>query len=160
VAGQQPQPAQPGAARARRIHHVGITVGQLDRSLAFYHDLLGLDVIGISDDEDVAAVVGLPGARARIADLDVGDGQLIELLEYRSAGSGGRAPGPDTAGGCHLSLQVGDLRAALSRMAGAGFLPMGEPAELSGGVWQDCTAAYLRDPDGVIVELIEKGTGG
>ena len=42
----------------------------------------------------------------------------------------------------------------------AGFLPMGEPAELSGGVWQDCTAVYLRDPDGVIVELIEKGTGG
>jgi catechol 2,3-dioxygenase-like lactoylglutathione lyase family enzyme len=55
---------------------------------------------------------------------------------------------------------VGDLRAALSRMAEAGFLPMGEPAELSGGVWQDCIAVYLRDPDGVIVELIEKGTGG
>jgi catechol 2,3-dioxygenase-like lactoylglutathione lyase family enzyme len=159
VAGNQEQPARPGGWPARRIHHVGITVGQLDRSLAFYRDLLGLSVIGISDDEDVAAIVGLPGARARIADLDAGDGQLIELLEYGSASASGRAPGPDAAGGCHLCLQVGDLRSALSRLAGAGFLPMGEPAELSGGVWQDCTAVYLRDPDGVIVELIEKGAG-
>jgi catechol 2,3-dioxygenase-like lactoylglutathione lyase family enzyme len=142
----------------RRIHHVGITVGQLDRSLAFYRDLLGLDVIGLSDDEDVGAVVGLPGARARIADLDAGDGQIIELLEYGSAKGAVPVHGPDVAGTCHLSLQVGGLGSALSRLAGAGFRPMGEPAELSGGgVWQDCTAVYLRDPDGFIVELIEKG---
>jgi catechol 2,3-dioxygenase-like lactoylglutathione lyase family enzyme len=158
VAEYQEQRAQPGGWSARRIHHVGITVAQLDRSLAFYRDLLGLSVIGISD-EDVAAIVGLPGARARIADLDAGNGQIIELLEYSSAGGSGRAPGPEAAGGCHLCLQVGDLGSALSRLAGAGFLPMGEPAELSGGVWQDCTAVYLRDPDGVIVELIEKGAG-
>lgn len=149
--------AQPGGCGVRRIHHVGITVGQLERSLAFYRDLLGLKVIGLSGDEDVAAVVGLPGARVRAADLDAGNGQVIELLEYSLAHRGGNAPGPDAAGSCHFSLQVAELRPALSRLAAAGVTPLGEPAELSGGgVWQDCTAVYLRDPDGVIVELIEK----
>ncbi len=144
----------------RRIHHLGITVAQLDRSLAFYRDLLGLGVLGISADEDVGAIVGLPGARVRVADLDAQDGQIIELLEYRSAGGDPSARGPDTVGSCHLSLQVADLRSVLARLAAAGFMPVGEPAKLHGGVWQDCTVVYVRDPDGVFVELIEKDAGG
>jgi catechol 2,3-dioxygenase-like lactoylglutathione lyase family enzyme len=161
VPAHQEQRGQPDGCCVRRIHHVGITVGQLDRSLAFYRDLLGMNVIGLSDDEDVGPIVGLPGARVRAADLDAGNGQIIELLEYGSADGDGRAPGPDTVGGCHLSLQVGELRSVLSRLASAGFLPVGEPAELSGGgVWQNCTAVYLRDPDGVIIELIQRGAGG
>ena len=145
----------------RRIHHVGITVAQLDRSLVFYRDLLGMRVVGLCDDEDVGAIVGLPGGRARIADLDAGNGQILELLEYLSANGDGRAHGPDWVGTCHISLQVGDLSSALSRLASAGFPPVGEPAKLAGGgVWQDCTVVYLRDPDGVFVELIEGGAGG
>ncbi len=144
----------------RRIHHVGITVAQLDRSLVFYRDLLGMRVIELTDDEDVGAIVGLPGGRARIADLDAGNGQILELLEYLSAtGDGdGRAHRPDLAGTCHISLQVDDLTAALARLASAGFPPVGAPAKLAGGgVWQDCTVVYLRDADGVFVELIEAG---
>ena len=73
----------------------------------------------------------------------------------------GAPHGPDTVGSCHLSLQVADLRSALSRLAGGGFRPAGQPARLTeGGVWQDCTVVYLRDPDGVFVELIERGAGG
>lgn len=144
----------------RRIHHVGITVAQLDQSLVFYRDLLGLRVVGRCEDEDVGAIVGLPGARVRIADLDAGNGQILELLEYLSANGDGCAHGPDLAGTCHISLQVDDLSSALSRLAIAGFPPVGEPSKLAGGgVWQDCTAAYLRDPDGVFVELIERGEG-
>jgi catechol 2,3-dioxygenase-like lactoylglutathione lyase family enzyme len=145
----------------QRIHHVGITVAQLDRSLGFYRDLLGMRVIGRNDDEDVGAIVGLPGARARIADLDAGNGQVLELLEYLSATEAGHAHRPDLPGSCHVGLQVRDLTSALARLAGAGFLPAGEPARLAdGGVWQDCTVVYLRDPDGVFVELIERDASG
>jgi catechol 2,3-dioxygenase-like lactoylglutathione lyase family enzyme len=139
-----------------RIHHVGITVAELDRSLVFYRDLLGLGVLGLSEDEDIGAIVGLPGARARIADLDAGNGQIVELLEYASARRGDRPPGPDLAGSCHLSLQVGELAPALARLAEGGFLPVGPPVRLAGaGVWQGCTVVYLRDPDGFLVELLE-----
>jgi catechol 2,3-dioxygenase-like lactoylglutathione lyase family enzyme len=148
----------------RGIHHVGITVRELERSLAFYRDLLGAVVIGLSDDVDVAAVVGLPGARARIADLDIGGGQILELLEYRPtapADNARDANRPDTIGTCHVSLRVADLDQALARVARAGFAPIGEAVRLDeGGIWQDCVVVYLHDPDGVIVELLQQGSSG
>jgi lactoylglutathione lyase len=153
-----PQPEHDAAAgdRAVRIHHVGVTVAQLERSLAFYRDLLGFRVIGISDDEDIGAITGVAGARARIADLDAGGGQILELTEYVPAGRGDPGLGPDTAGSCHLSFQVGDLRSALARLARAGVAPIGETTLLEGGeIWQGCTVACVRDPDRVAIELIE-----
>jgi lactoylglutathione lyase len=142
--------------RVRGIHHVGITVADLDRSLAFYRDLLGMRVIGISV-EAVGEIVGLPGASARIADLDAGGGQLLELIDY-GTGAGDASPrDPDAVGSCHVSIEVDDLTGALERLAGAGHLPMGEVTELSlGGVWEGCTIAYLRDPDGVVIELLQR----
>jgi len=152
---------EPDAYRVRRVHHVGITVARLDRSLAFYRDLLGMTVLGLSDDEDVGAIVGITGARVRAADLDAGDGQVLELLEYDSDNAKSYSHGPDTVGSCHLSLQVGDLSSVLSRLASAGFMPMGEVVALSdGGVWEGCKVVYLRDPDNVIIELIERGPDG
>ncbi len=137
------------------IHHVGITVGDLDRSLIFYRDLLQMRVIGISV-EAVGEIVGNPGASARIADLDAGGGQLLELIDY-GTGSGDRTPrDPDAVGGCHVSIEVDDLNDALARLAAAGHRPMGEVTELElGGVWRGCTIAYLRDPDGVVLELLQ-----
>jgi catechol 2,3-dioxygenase-like lactoylglutathione lyase family enzyme len=143
--------------QVRGIHHVGITVGDLDRSLAFYRDLLGMRVIGLSV-ETVGSIVGLSGASARIADLAAGGGRILELIDYGSGVVDAPPRGPDAVGSCHVSFEVGDLRAALVRLASAGHSTMGDVTELSpGGVWQDCTIAYLRDPDGVIVELLERG---
>jgi catechol 2,3-dioxygenase-like lactoylglutathione lyase family enzyme len=145
--------------RPVRLHHVGVTVGHLERSLAFYRDLLGFRVIGISDDEDVSAIIGVPGARARIADLDAGNGQILELTKYDPPSRAEPGRGPITAGSCHLSFQVGDLRSALARLARAGVVPIGETTLLKDGeIWQGCTVACLRDPDRVTIELIELPT--
>jgi len=153
-------PRAPASERVRRIHHLGITVADLDRSLAFYRDLLGMRVIGISEGEEVGSIVGVPGATARIADLDAGAGQLLELLDYGAGRVDAPVPGPDAPGSCHVSFEVRDLDAALARLASAGHPTMGGVTHLSlGGVWQDCMIAYLRDPDGVIVELIAHDPG-
>lgn len=167
------QQAAPASEPVRRIHHVGITVADLDRSLGFYRDLLGMRVLDLTEAEDVGAIVGVPGATARIADLDTGDGRLLELLDYGTGPAGAQPPGPDAAGTCHVSFQVADLDAALAWLASAGHPTLGEPIRLGGGggyekggpgapighgLWQDCTVAYLRDPDGVIVELLEQGS--
>ena len=144
--------------RVRGIHHVGITVADLDRSLDFYRDQLGMRVVGLSV-EAVGSIVGLPGASARIADLDAGNGQLLELIDYGTAAPSPEAapPRPDTVGSCHVSVEVDDLSGALARLASAGQQPMGEVTELSlGGVWEGCTIAYVRDPDGVVIELLER----
>jgi catechol 2,3-dioxygenase-like lactoylglutathione lyase family enzyme len=135
---------------------VGITIANLDRSLSFYRDLLGMRVIGLSV-EAVGSIVGMPGASARIADLDAGGGQLLELIDYGNGTAAATPQSPDAVGSCHVSIQVDDLNEVLARLASAGHQPMGEVTELSlGGVWEGCTIAYLRDPDGVVIELLER----
>ncbi len=133
VAREQNAPTRPNV---RGIHHVGITVADLDRSLRFYRDLLGMRVIGVSV-EAVGAIVGMPGASARIADLDAGGGQLLELIDYGTGSADAAPPGPDAVGSCHVSIQLEDLSGALARLASAGHGPMGDVTELSlGGVWR------------------------
>ena len=53
------------------LHHVGITVSDLDRSLAFYRGLLGLHIEARAVDVAAEDVTGIPGARVSIADLDL-----------------------------------------------------------------------------------------
>ena len=67
------------------IDHVGITVSDLDRSLQFYRDLLGLTVLdrATEGDPDLAAIVGLEAVEVSIADLATGDGRILELLHAR-----------------------------------------------------------------------------
>jgi len=66
----------------RRIDHVGVTVSDLERALAFYCGVLGLRLLGTTtlDDPGVAALLGLDRARVTIADLDSGDGRVVELI--------------------------------------------------------------------------------
>ena len=67
-----------------RLDHCGVTVGDLDRSLRFYHGLLGLPVRaqGEADGPHLEAITGLAGARVRFADLDAGGGRVVELVQY------------------------------------------------------------------------------
>ena len=51
------------------LHHVGITVSDLDRSLAFYRGLLGLHIEARAVDVAAEDVTGIPGALCSIADL-------------------------------------------------------------------------------------------
>ena len=72
--------------RRRAAGPRGVTVRDLDRSLRFYGDLLGLPVRARGEDDgpQLAAITGLDGARVRFADLDAGGGRLVELLQYLS----------------------------------------------------------------------------
>ena len=69
------------------LHHVGITVKDLDASICFYHDVLGLQFSNEPspwfDGEGLGQAVGVPGAALRQVSLLLGD-VTLELLEYKS----------------------------------------------------------------------------
>ena len=70
-----------------RIHHTGYTVSDLDRSVAFYRDLLGCEVIAEQEKQGgyLAAIVGYPDAHVRMAHLRVpGSEHVVELFQYLS----------------------------------------------------------------------------
>jgi catechol 2,3-dioxygenase-like lactoylglutathione lyase family enzyme len=67
------------------LHHTGLTVRDLDRSLAFYRDVLGMEVLFEQEKQGgyLAAIVGYPEAHVRMAHLAFpGDGHRVELFQY------------------------------------------------------------------------------
>ena len=96
---------------ASGIDHVGVTSSNLERSLAFYCDLLGMIVIdqGVEESAEMARLLGVDGVAFEFADLDSGDGRVFELLRYRRPeGTAAPAPRPFDPGTPHLAVRVAD----------------------------------------------------
>lgn len=136
------------------LHHASLTVADLDRSLHFYRDLLGVPVREQVDAaaETFAAVSGEPVQQVRIADLDLGDGRVLELIENRAD------PAPGDHRGSHIAFQVDDIVATHRRLVRAGVKARSKPQPLgpeAGRHWAGCIVVYLTDPDGATVELVQ-----
>src|SRR6266567_4416359 len=106
--------------RVLGAHHTSFTVADLGRSIEFFRDRLGLEVIARRQvrDDYFAAIVGLPGAVVEAALLRVpGSSHHVELFEYLSPRGVAVEPRPCDSGSCHLSLLVDDLPALYERLA-------------------------------------------
>jgi catechol 2,3-dioxygenase-like lactoylglutathione lyase family enzyme len=144
----------------RGIHHTGYTISDLDRSLHFYRDLLGLEVIATQEKLGgyLAAIVGYPDAHVRMAHLRVpGSAHVVELFEYLAPP--GARPGriePRVVGASHQCLLVDDLPAAYERLRAAGVDTfVSGPVEVDTGINRGGYGLYVRDPDGIPVELFQ-----
>lgn len=149
-------------AEVTGLHHTCYTVSSLDRSVAFYRDLLGCEVIATQEKEGgyLAAIVGYPDAHVRMAHLRVPGGEhVIELFEYLVP-EGGRADvEPRNVGASHLCFLVDDLPGLYERLRGRGVAFASPPVEVDTGVNRGGYALYLGDPDGITVELFQPPAG-
>ncbi len=146
----------------RRLDHVSVTVADLDRSLAFYHGLLEMPILGRGEERggEVETITGLHDAWFKYADLDAGTGQLLELLQYLSPAGVPHRPNLADPGSGHLGIRVDDLDGLLRRVRESGLTPRSAPVVLSGPAWwAGARCVYLADPDGVTVELVERPSG-
>lgn len=146
-------------AEAKRLHHTGFTVSDLDRSLAFYGDLLGFEVVMRQEKRGgyLAAIVGYPEADVRMAHVELPDSDhRLELFQYVVPEPLSAEIEPRTIGPTHVCLIVTDLSALCARLQEAGvdsfFSP---PVEVDTGANAGGLALYLRDPDGIILELFQ-----
>jgi catechol 2,3-dioxygenase-like lactoylglutathione lyase family enzyme len=144
---------------ARTIHHTGYTVSDLDRSVRFYRDCLGLEVVAQQEKEGgyLAAIVGYPDAHVKMAHLRVpGADHLVELFEYLSPESQQQQIEPRIVGTAHLCFVVDDLPAVHARLEDAGVDTfVSPPVEVDTGINTGGYGLYLRDPDGILVELFQ-----
>ncbi len=104
----------------------------------------------------LAKVVGYDGAHVRMAQLQFpGGGHRIELFEYvdpRPRGDGGE---PRDVGVTHVCLAVDDLRALYARMRATGLESYSEPVLVDTGANAGGLCVYVRDPDGITLELFQ-----
>jgi catechol 2,3-dioxygenase-like lactoylglutathione lyase family enzyme len=140
------------------IHHTGYTVSDLERSVAFYRDLLGLEVIAQQEKQGgyLAAIVGYPDAHVRMAHLRLpGDEHIVELFQYIAPAGITPEIEPKNVGNSHLCLLTDDLHRDYQRLAAAGVSFVSPPVEVDTGINTGGYALYLRDPDGIVVELFQ-----
>lgn len=138
-----------------KIRHTGIVVADMQRSLPFYRDLLGLEVWADFHDESpyVQAVTGVEGAKVWMVKLKAGDGVSIELLQYLSHPQDVPVAVRACDVGCnHVALQVDDLDSLYKKLSAAGIEFHTPPALSPDG---SAKVTYCRDPEGVILELVE-----
>lgn len=142
-------------------NHTSFTVSSLDRSVEFFVKALGFELLSRAprDPEIIARITGVAGADIEVAYVQ-GPGHRLELIEYRAPNDKGRVRSlPCDTGFAHIAFDVDDIGAAIAAAAAHGVLPIGEPVPIDQGPNRGGSVVYLRDPDGVTIEFIEKPGG-
>jgi catechol 2,3-dioxygenase-like lactoylglutathione lyase family enzyme len=144
----------------KAVHHVGLVVRDLDRSIYFYHDLLALPFANEPtpwfEGPDLEKGVGVPGARLRQVSLWVGTHSTMELIEYANRPASSIVPVPNNyLGAAHVCFKVDDVRATKAELESKGVrfysdVNVVDEGPLAGWRW-----VYFSDPDGLALELVE-----
>ncbi len=146
--------------RVLGTNHTSFTVSDLERSLGFMRDCLGFEVISKAprDPALVSRVTGVAGAEMMIAFLKA-PGHTLELIEYRApADKGAVKARPCDTGFAHIAFIEDDAVAATAAAEGYGVLPISAPVTIDQGPNKGRKVVYLRDWDGITIELIEVAT--
>lgn len=140
----------------KRFDHVGITVADLDATVAFFVGL-GLEVEGrmFIEGEFVDTVIGIPDSRSEIAMLRPPDGGTG--LELSSFTRPDHTPGSSAAMSTELGLrnvafEVDDIQGIVDRLAADGYGLVGGIGQYE-DMWR---MAYVRGPEGIIVAIAER----
>jgi catechol 2,3-dioxygenase-like lactoylglutathione lyase family enzyme len=161
------------------VHHVSLTVTDLERTVAFYRDVVGMRLVGRKhrQAEDLGtallgagaegeagatavagAAAGPPGA-ARAAEILIADmefgGARVEFIQYVSPATTPYPGDPSVAGSAHIAILTHDIESEFSRLQAAGVrfhTPVRTVRDPDRPEWRWC---YFRDPDGICVELVE-----
>ena len=141
------------------VEHFSFTVSNIEAALHFFCDLLGLHATPIAEIEhnEVRKIVGMPDARLRISVVQVPGGANIELIEYAWPKGNKIDSRPCNPGAAHIAFQVDNIQAKYQDLSRQGIRfvnpPVWVPGNAGKGQWG---VAYLKGPDDITVELIEK----
>ena len=138
------------------VHHFALTVSDMERSLAFYRDHFGLELLSDRevDGDYVEVITGIPGAHIRIVHLRAYGAQL-ELLQYLAPVGASTARALPDAGSAHVCFVSDDLERDAERLRSAGVVFRSPIVETTSGPNRGGKGIYVQDPDGNAVEVVE-----
>jgi glyoxylase I family protein len=129
------------------FEHVGMTVSDMDRAVGFYRDLLGLNV-----------VVRKSVERGELAFFDSGAGMLEVYAPSAATVDRFRDVPLHEAGLRHITFAVEGLDALFANLVDAGVEVVEHP-RIAHNQEMLQRVAFVRDPDGILVELVERAKG-
>lgn len=157
-------------AKVITLDHVAVMVADLERSLRFYHDLLGLDFVASEEHNDgpISAMTALPGVHMREYRLRpaggvngharvAGQGFTVDLIQWIAPESPTDRYPINHVPSSHICFGVESVPATYEMLVEAGVEVVSPPVRFDGeGEWH---VLFLYDPDGNLIELNEIGTG-
>jgi catechol 2,3-dioxygenase-like lactoylglutathione lyase family enzyme len=148
--------------RYSRVEHVGFSVSNLDRSVDWYTFLLDEPPTArkLWDPEYVSRVLGYPEVVLEFALWQLPGGHMLELLEYKNPKPRRIDMETYNVGNAHLCLIVDDLAAEFVRLRGRAEFRHAEPVDIPVGHFAGGRSCYVRDPDGISIEIVEHPPGG
>jgi catechol 2,3-dioxygenase-like lactoylglutathione lyase family enzyme len=144
------------------LDHVGFAVSDLDRSVEWYTRFLGEEPVlrKVWEPGYVGRIVGYPECSMDCAIWRLPNNTLLELIEYLAPAPGRVDMETYNAGNAHLCLETQDIDADYERLRGHADFRSTEPVEIPWGPYEGGRVCYLRDPDGISVELMQQPPGG
>lgn len=136
----------------KNLGHVGLGVSNMERSLEFYRDFLGMEILVELDvtDDRIGRVIGVQNAKCKIAHLQLGDA-VLELFEYSNQAGKNIANNTNQYdyGLIHIGFEVDDFHTHIKHLKERNITFLGEPVEFRPDVW----VVYFYGPDGEVVEF-------
>jgi catechol 2,3-dioxygenase-like lactoylglutathione lyase family enzyme len=134
--------------------HTGIITKDIKKSLYFYHNILGLEVIQefTDDSEYINRITGIKNGIAHFIKLKALDDTVIELLEYPSHPTEPHDLSILNVGILHIALRVENAEKAYLELKQKNIKTLSEPVLSSEGI---AKVFFCIDPDGTRVELVE-----
>ena len=142
------------------IHHLGLTVSDIERSIHFYRDVLGMTLVGrrprVTADY-ISKQTGYEGLELNVASFRVRDDskQSLEVVQYLNNEGPPGEPATNRSGSSHLCLLVDDLRSCYDDLSAQGVRFKSEPVTITAGPNEGGLVVYLYDPDGYALEMFQ-----
>ena len=143
----------------KAIEHFSFTVSGLEGSLDFFCNKLGLEATPIEevDHPDVKQIVGMPDARLRISLVKLPGDQTIELIQYIQPKGRPLDLTTSNTGVAHIAFEVSDIVTLYNNLSSQGITFLSPPVwTRSNDVREQWGVCYLKGPDNITFELIEK----
>lgn len=144
------------------VHHIGISVGDVRLSVRFWSELLGTEPRWerVLDSAYLGDVTGYPGVVLDAAVIEAPGGMVLEILEYRGVDKTANPDATANPGNVHICLQTSDIEGLRDRALTVGARAVSPGViDVTEGPNTGARACYLRDPDGITIELLQPAPG-
>lgn len=145
-----------------RIYHVGLTVSDIDESIRFYRDVLGLKFQGeiLMDGKETDIMFRQPGCRARVAYLNEAENSdmpPVELIQFLDTKANKKQADLFTTSVSELCFYTDDIDLVYQKLVANNVECLSEPQyfDFSAQGFGKSKAFYFRDPDGIILEMMQ-----
>ncbi len=138
------------------FNHSSFTVSDLDRSLNFYCNIIGMKRISYAErpQDYTEKVTGIKGCMMKVAYL-TGWEHRLELIEYIGSKKNSQTSSIDNIGAGHICFNVTDIVKMAEEFRNKGVELLSDPILVPAGTNKGGMIFYMKDPDGIIVELIQ-----